>query len=62
MLTLQQARAVDLALEGHNVVVTGGIGCGKTITLNYVITRLQNEGKKVAVTASTGLASQQING
>ena len=62
MLTAQQSRAVELALDGHNVVITGGIRCGKTLTICEVIARLKAAGKNVAVTASTGLASQQIKG
>lgn len=47
---------------GHNVFLTGPPGTGKTYLLNNFISWLKKEGKKVAVTASTGIAASQING
>ena len=58
----EKERARKLALDGHNLVLTGNVGCGKTATLGSIAQSLQGEGRSVAVTASTGLASQQIKG
>ena len=57
----EQGRAVPLAKDGHNLVFTGSIGCGKTATLGAIAKELQ-ESKNVTVTASTGLASRQVKG
>lgn len=49
-------------LEGHNVLLTGPAGSGKTYVLNEFIRRAKREGKYVAVTATTGLAATHIGG
>ena len=59
---MEQEKAIQLALEGHNVFLTGNAGTGKTYTLNIIIEKLRGGGKIVAVTASTGIASTHING
>ena len=51
-----------MAILGHNMFLGGGIGTGKTVTLKSMVYELEKMGKKVAVTASTGLASKQIEG
>ena len=58
----ERERAKKLALDGHNLVLTGSVGRGKTATLGSIDQSLQGEGRSVAVTALTGLASQQIKG
>ena len=58
----EQRRAVLLAESGHSFFLTGGIGTGKTTTVRSIVHSLNRNGKNVAVTASTGLASQQILG
>ena len=55
-------QALDLAQGGHSFLLTGSIGTGKTTLLVEIIQGLKKAGKSVAVTASTGLASQQIIG
>ena len=57
-----QRDAVHLALAGHSLFITGGIGTGKTRTLQYIVTELRKRNLQVDVTASTGLASKQIQG
>jgi ATP-dependent DNA helicase PIF1 len=59
---MEQEKAIQLALEGHNIFLTGNAGTGKTYTLNIIIEKLRRSGKIVAVTASTGIASTHING
>ncbi len=49
-------------MGGANVFLTGAPGAGKTYTLRQFINRAQRSGKKVAVTASTGIAASHLNG
>lgn len=51
-----QASAVDLALAGHNFVLTGQAGSGKSFTLQEIFLKLKGEGKNVALTCTTGIA------
>jgi type IV secretory pathway ATPase VirB11/archaellum biosynthesis ATPase len=57
-----QQQAIDLAKLGHSMVICGGIGTGKTTTIQQIVRQLTENGVLVAVTASTGLASKQIQG
>ena len=59
-LNKKQQEAFDLVTSGHNALIHGSIGTGKTTTLAACISQLSSRGVKFAVTASTGLASQQI--
>ena len=61
-MNAKQEEAIQLAKDGHNIFVTGGIGTGKTKTIQTIAAELKKQGKCVAVTASTGLASKQIDG
>lgn len=49
-------------LEGHSVLLTGQAGAGKTYVLNEFIRRAKDDGKTVAVTATTGLAASHLGG
>lgn len=49
-------------LSGKNVFLTGAAGSGKTFCLNKFIALAKNEGKKVSVTATTGLAATHLGG
>ncbi|OGY86405.1 MAG: hypothetical protein A2233_00615 [Candidatus Kerfeldbacteria bacterium RIFOXYA2_FULL_38_24] len=59
---MKQARALALLHAGRNVFLTGPAGSGKTTVLNKFIKLARKEGKKVAVTASTGIAATHLNG
>lgn len=59
---MNQEKAIELALKGHNIFLTGQAGTGKTYTLNKIIDKLEEKGKKVARTASTGVASTYLDG
>ncbi len=49
-------------IDGGNVFLTGAPGAGKTYVLNQFVKRARNAGKRVAVTASTGIAASHISG
>lgn len=49
-------------LRGGSVFLTGAPGAGKTYVLNEFIARATRKGKRVAVTASTGIAATHIGG
>ncbi len=59
---MDQALALEIMLEGHNVLLTGPAGSGKTYVLNEFIRRAKKQGKYIAVTATTGLAATHLGG
>jgi ATP-dependent DNA helicase PIF1 len=59
----EQTRALNSIVdEGKNVYVFGNAGTGKSLILREAVLRLRRLGKKVAVTASTGIAGVAIGG
>lgn len=59
---MNQALALEIMLEGTNVLLTGQAGSGKTFVLNEFIRLAKKDGKVVAVTATTGLAATHLGG
>lgn len=59
---MTQKEAIDLMLEGKSVFLTGEPGAGKTYTLNQFIDYARQLGKRIAITASTGIAASHIDG
>jgi len=59
---VDQGLALEIMLSGENVLLTGAAGSGKTYVLNQFIRAAKDEGKKVTVTATTGLAATHLNG
>lgn len=62
-----QRRVEQLVLSGANVFFTGSAGVGKSWLLAHIVKLLKRRhgadfGRKVAVTAATGIASTHING
>lgn len=53
---------VDKLHKKQNVFLTGGAGVGKTTMTKEIITHFENEAKKVAKLASTGMAATLIGG
>jgi len=53
---------IDKLLQNQNVFLTGGAGVGKTTITREVIEHFENEAKKVAKLASTGMAATLIGG
>ncbi|GAC1498979.1 MAG: hypothetical protein NVS1B10_01230 [Candidatus Saccharimonadales bacterium] len=60
--SMRQKQALNLMISGANIFLTGAPGSGKTHTLNEFVTRSKRAGKRVAVTASTGIAASHIGG
>jgi ATP-dependent DNA helicase PIF1 len=61
-LSAQQRRAVDLALRGRNVFITGGGGVGKSVAVRHLVSALRAAGRRVRVAGSTGIAAVHVGG
>ncbi len=59
---MRQEEALDILKLGCNVFLTGPPGSGKTFLLNKYIDYLKRHGKRVAITASTGIAATHMQG
>ena len=59
---MTQQEAIEIMLSGKNVFLTGEPGAGKTYTLNEFIRRAQAQDKRIAITASTGIAASHLGG
>ncbi|EQB51260.1 ATP-dependent DNA helicase PIF1 [Colletotrichum gloeosporioides Cg-14] len=65
-LCAEQQHAMDLAMQGHNVFITGSGGCGKSVLVKALYRAfsalLQGSGKTVDLIAPTGQAALNIEG
>ncbi len=61
-LNEKQNLALQMALDGKNIFVTGGAGTGKTVLLRILIEMFKSIGKSVIVCAYTGMAAIQVGG
>jgi ATP-dependent exoDNAse (exonuclease V) alpha subunit len=59
---MRQRQALSIMMSGANVFLTGAPGAGKTYVLNDFVKRAEAAGKRVAVTASTGIAASHLGG
>lgn len=59
---MTQQEAIDKMMSGANIFLTGEPGAGKTYTLNKFIEQAREQHKRIAVTASTGIAASHIDG
>lgn len=59
---MKQSLALEIMEAGHNVLLTGAAGSGKTYVLSEFIKRAKSRGKSVSVTATTGLAATHLGG
>lgn len=59
---MTQQEALDILKLGYNVYLTGPPGSGKTFLLNKYIAYLKKNQRRVAVTASTGIAATHMDG
>ncbi|XP_053372945.1 uncharacterized protein LOC123522808 [Mercenaria mercenaria] len=55
-LNAQQKRALEFVSGGHNLVLLGPAGTGKSFLVNRVVEICSTTGKQCAVTATTGIA------
>ena len=58
----RQVYARDAALSGKSVFITGPGGTGKSVVTREIVRALREAGKRVAVTASTGIAAVAVGG
>lgn len=59
---MDQSLALEILHDGHNALLTGPAGAGKTYVLNQFIRQAKASGKHVSVTATTGLAATHLGG
>ena len=59
-LTDDQHKALDAVISGHNIIILGQAGTGKSFAIREAVRLLTKEGKTVSVTASTGIAATQF--
>ncbi len=59
---MKQTQALRVMMSGESVFLTGAPGSGKTYVLNQFIKLAKQSKKRVAVTASTGIAATHIGG
>lgn len=62
MLTEEQKKLITIAKTGRNIFLSGGAGTGKSYVMQKLISELRKEGKKVLVTAPTGIAAIHVGG
>ncbi|CAD2218751.1 AAA domain/PIF1-like helicase, putative [Angomonas deanei] len=62
VLTPDQSNVLLLAERGYNIYIGGSAGTGKTVLLKSIYRKLSQEGLRVAVTATTGVAAVQLGG
>lgn len=61
-LCKEQQEAVDYALSGRNVFMTGSGGCGKSVVVRHLLKKFRADGKNVSIVAPTGIAAFQVSG
>ena len=61
-LTNGQQHALEMFSSGKNLLLLGDSGTGKSTLVSAIVKEAQAKGKKVAMTASTGIAAQLIGG
>jgi ATP-dependent exoDNAse (exonuclease V) alpha subunit len=59
-LSDKQKQVIELFLQGKNLFISGGAGCGKSYLLNFLKRNFANNG--LEITASTGIAAVNIGG
>jgi exodeoxyribonuclease V alpha subunit len=57
----QQRQAVQQALTGRGLILTGGPGTGKTTTVRTILELLEAQGVRVALAAPTGRAAKRLS-
>ena len=49
-------QAINMALQGHNMLLLGAAGTRKSFVVNEIYKQLSEKGRKVKITCSTGIA------
>lgn len=57
MFDEDQQQAFNLPISGHNLLISGQAGTGKTHLLKHIITNQRQVQRRVSVVCSTGLAA-----
>ncbi|KAG1704775.1 hypothetical protein GQR58_003958 [Nymphon striatum] len=55
-----QEKALKMALNGHNLLITGYPGTGKSFTVAHIEEHLEKQGRNVVLTTTTGKAAQAL--
>ncbi|KAL0779952.1 hypothetical protein CaCOL14_004436 [Colletotrichum acutatum] len=58
----EQQHALDLAMQGHSLFITGSGGCGKSVVVKALNQAFEAQNKTVYLVAPTGQAATNING
>jgi ATP-dependent DNA helicase PIF1 len=61
-LSAEQRAVVQLGRSGASMLVTGPAGTGKSLTLTKLVQAIKRDGRRVVVTASTGIAACGVGG
>jgi hypothetical protein len=56
-MNCKQNEAINIAISGHNLLILGPAGTGKSFTVCEIYKRMLKDGKRVKVTCTTGIAS-----
>lgn len=59
---MNQEQALEVLKSGGNVFLTGEAGTGKSYTVSQFVKWLKENGRRYAITATTGIAASHING
>lgn len=59
-LAVEQKQAVQSAMSGGVLIITGGPGTGKTTTINTILRLLEDDGQEVVLAAPTGRAAKRM--
>ena len=57
-----QEKAIDLAVKGRNIFLTGKAGTGKSFVVSRIVNRLKSENMTIHATAPSGIAAMNVNG
>ena len=61
-LSDEQQRALEAALGGRSLFITGGAGVGKSFVVHTIVEALRQQNKTVQVCATTGIAAVNVGG
>lgn len=59
---MHQDRALEIMMRGDNIILTGPAGAGKSYLIDKFVKKARRHGKKVSITATTGIAASNIGG